>query len=101
MNSLPTPYSDDQLDQILTNFEFYYPESNCFYLKEGNILKRYSQFLSKWILELDKDSINSTKCIQKDDFTKPALLEILLHNKIPRKLEQINQVNEALSKHGW
>lgn len=98
MNSLQTPYSEDQLNQILSNFEFYYPESNCFYRKHGNVVQRYSQVLSKWILELDKSSLNSSKLIEKNELTKIVLSEILLRNKVPRN---IDVVDNALIAHGW
>lgn len=98
MNSSKKPYSVDQLNEILTHFDFYNSELNCFYRKHGKVLQRYSQHLSKWILELDKGSIDLSKNIDKINFTKTRLTTYLLHNKIPRNREE---VNVALTKFGW
>ncbi|AOM87237.1 hypothetical protein R4670_16505 [Acinetobacter baumannii] len=98
MNSSKKPYSVDQLNEILTNFDFYNTESNCFYRNYENVLQRYSQHLSKWILELDKGSINLLQNIEKKNITNAILTKFLLNNKIPKNTKE---VNDALKRHGW
>lgn len=98
MNNSTNPYSESQLHEILNNFEFYNSESNCFYRSHGNVLQRYSQYLSDWILELDKNSINSSRSIYRNSLTIEKLSEYLLHNKNPRNTQQVNSI---LQKYKW
>lgn len=81
MNSSKQYYNEDQLQEIVKNFDYYNSDSNCFYRNSGNVLHRYSQHLSKWILELDKESINIKTNLMRSNLSKRELVDLLLCNK--------------------
>lgn len=50
-------YTEDQIEEIKSNYEFYNYSTNYFYKYLGNVLYRYSKTLSSWILELNRTSL--------------------------------------------
>lgn len=48
----------DYLNDRPSEFDFFNIETKCFYRTEGNSIKRFSKTLGKWILELNKESLD-------------------------------------------
>lgn len=90
MNSSKIPYSQKQILDILDNYQFYNFDSNCFYRTSGKVLEKYSQHLSKWILELEKSAINIESNRQREEINKAELMSLLIRNKEPKEYEMIS-----------
>lgn len=50
-------YTDEQVAEIKSSYEFYNYSTNYFYKTIGKVLYRYSKTLSAWILELNRSSL--------------------------------------------
>lgn len=61
--------SDDEVVELIGEFEFYNSGTEYIYKKIGNVFYRYSKYLTEWILELDSKNIDMNKNKYNFDFT--------------------------------
>lgn len=59
----------DQNIEFMNQFEYYDPETKYLYKSHGNVIHRYSIYLTKWILELNGREINFNTLISKSQLS--------------------------------
>lgn len=91
-------YTDEQEAEIKANYEFYNYSTNYFYKTIGNVLYRYSKTLSKWILELNRNSINFEENQKLNAFDFEMVIKADPNSKLKKIAHPIEKVQLTIDK---
>lgn len=97
MNSTLEHYTQEQITEILENFDFFNFDTNSFYRNYGNVVQKYSQHLSKWILELDRMALDMNSSVGKKNLKESDVFNLLTRNK--KKLKDYSEIRQSVSKY--
>lgn len=61
---------------LINEFEYFDPETKYIYKHYGNVLQRYSKYLTKWILELNARELNLKPLMRKIELSNSELEDI-------------------------
>lgn len=97
MNSTIEHYTQEQIIEVLENSEFFNYDTNSFYRNHGKVVQKYSQHLSKWILELDRNSLDMSNSINKEKIGEFEMFNLITRNR--KKLSDYSMIEQTISNY--
>lgn len=97
MNSTKEHYTQEQIIEVLENSEFFNYDTNSFYRNYGKVVQKYSQHLSKWILELDRNSLDMSSSINKEKISEIEMFSLITRNR--KKLSDYSMIEQTISNY--